>query len=475
MQNLRGFQSQSITFDFPVTALIGANGSGKSTIFGAAGLVYREIPPSLFFPKSGILDDSMQGWAIEYDLIDKRIKKKDLVQRRIYFRNLKWSRGDDIPYRNDVYYSGIARTVPASEISELKEYRSARYNFDSIKREQLEDKVSDEAGKILGRDVSKHTRINIDRRTRRFFLTGRTNEGTEYSEFHFGAGEASIIRMVTDIELMPENSLILLEEIENGLHPVATTRLVEYLIAVAKRKNVQVIFTTHSNHALKPLPSKAIWATVNHQVFQGKLDINILRTITSDIDTKLVIYVEDRFAETWVRGILQMTGNIARDLIEIYPMSESFEYGNDSTAVTLNKHHNADPSRRVPSICIIDGDSQQKTNSLEYVFRLPGKQPEQFIYDSVVDKLSEYGGKLTIAMRKLYEESEYVMSAIRDVQQINRDPHLLFSQLGERLGFIPKSTIEEAFIHIWIQAYPEIVKETIEPFINSLPTENSSV
>ena len=52
--------------------------------------------------------------------------------------------------------------------------------------------------------------------------------------------------MVAEIEASPDSSLILIEEIENGLHPVATRRMVEYLIDVAERKKAQAIFTTTS-------------------------------------------------------------------------------------------------------------------------------------------------------------------------------------------------------------------------------------
>ncbi len=35
----------------------------------------------------------------------------------------------------------------------------------------------------------------------------------------------------------------------------------------------------------------------------------------------------------------------------------------------------------------------------------------------------------------------------------NRDPHLLFSQLGERLGLVPEMTVSAAFANIWAQTY----------------------
>ena len=36
-------------------------------------------------------------------------------------------------------------------------------------------------------------------------LSGRTKKGDSYTEFHFGAGESSIIRMVTEIEQCEDN------------------------------------------------------------------------------------------------------------------------------------------------------------------------------------------------------------------------------------------------------------------------------
>jgi predicted ATPase len=65
-----------------------------------------------------------------------------------------------------------------------------------------------------------------------------TKQGEGYSEFHFGAGESSVIRMVSQIELAEDQALILIEKIENGLHPVATVRMVEYLIEAAERKRI---------------------------------------------------------------------------------------------------------------------------------------------------------------------------------------------------------------------------------------------
>lgn len=137
----------------------------------------------------------------------------------------------------------------------------------------LDKQVSEQVARILGRDVSKFQRSQIS--TLQAFYTG--GDGTlSYSEFHFGAGESSVIRMVSEIEAASQNALVLIEEIENGLHPVATRRMVEYLIDVALRKSIQSIFTTHSEDALMPLPSEAIWSSIDGKARQGRVSIEAL-------------------------------------------------------------------------------------------------------------------------------------------------------------------------------------------------------
>lgn len=88
------------------------------------------------------------------------------------------------------------------------------------------------------------------------------------------------------------------------------------------------------SYAIAPLPSIAIWAALNGSAIQGKLDIHSLRSITGEINSKLVIYVEDEFTKKWVEAILRKDDSVALDAIELYAM------GGDGTAVNANKYHN---------------------------------------------------------------------------------------------------------------------------------------
>ena len=196
-----------------------------------------------------------------------------------------------------------------------------------------------------------------------------------YSEFHFGAGESSVIRMVAEIELASDYALVLIEEIENGLHPVATIRMVEYLIEAANRKKIQAIFTTHSNDALKPLPAKAIWVAIRDKIFQGKLDVGLLRAITGQVERQLVIFVEDQFAKTWLEAMLRQVSDKVLDQIEVHAL------GGDTIAVDQCKYHNANPSIRVKAMCYIDGNSRLSAEPENSIFKLPGDMPEAVVFD----------------------------------------------------------------------------------------------
>lgn len=460
MQKLRGFEETSVSFDFPVTALVGPNGGGKTTILGAAAIAHDTVPPRQFFAKSGKFDESMLNWRIEYELIDRAINKTDAIRRTASFTSMKWSR-DTV--KRDVAVFGVARTVPANERKELQKCATGTFAVDAARVDSIQEPVIKAVGRILGKDISGYTHIRVDDSGRISLLTGATEKGTAYSEFHFGAGESSIIRMVMKIESLGDNCLILIEEIENGLHPVATVRMVEYLIEVATRKNAQAIFTTHSNDALKPLPPEAIWASVSGHAYQGKLDIAALRAIAGQIDARLALFCEDEFAAAWLRAILRSRNDVAADAIEIHAML------GDGTAVKVNKIHNVDPSSKFPSACFIDGDSQQEESASDRVIRLPGNAPEAFIFDAVMEQAASVGGILSVRLLQPYSSSDNVLSVLREKRITNHDPHILFSQIGHQLGLLPESTVRDAFLATWVEAYPDQCLTLLDPLKGILP------
>ena len=409
-----------------------------------------ECDDPAFFPKSAVGDESMAGWRVEYDLIDKNSSARQLIKRTSNFRQAKWVRSDVAD--RDVLFFGIERTVPAGEKTRYKALMRSTY-VHRLPLEPLSDDVATQVEHILGKSVADYrvTSFGSDDT----FLVGRTG-ANNYSEFHFGAGESSIIRMITRIEQAPTNSLILIEEIENGLHPVATRRMVEYLIDVAERKSIQTIFTTHSDYALSPLPNEGIWASIDGKLRQGKLSVEALRAVAGRVDKKLAVFVEDEFAKAWVEAILRETLGADYDQVEIHAVH------GDGNAVSTHLGHLRNPAVNFKSLCVIDGDSEQMDDGATGVIRLPGSQPELAVFDSVRARITEDLAILTVSFQRAPEAQGLVQLSLEEVARTNRDPHLIFNQLGMKIGFVPETIVRGAFLSLWVRANPQFCQDLAE-------------
>ena len=482
---LRGFRDREIRFDFPVTALVGPNGAGKTTILGAAGLIYDTVPPRRFFAKSGAYDDSMKGWRIEYELVDRdrNTAAPTTVVRTASYLRAKWNR--DAVARS-VIIIGISRTLPATERKDL--YRFIGGDFHGVREEEFSEPVVKAVEHILGKAAANYLRVDADRAGQWSILAVRNVEQPDesYSEFHFGAGEASIIRIVGQIESAPNDSLILIEEIENGLHPVATRRLVEYLIDVSRRKACQVIFTTHSNDALAPLPNDAIWSSYQGRLTQGKLDVAALRTLTGQIDARLAIFTEDAFDEMFADVTLRAYGQrkgIDRSSIKIHAL------GGAAPARDHTRFHNSNPMRSFPAACLLDGDKraedgyeptlitfkqdgQNQQAGDDIIFGPGDANPEAVVFEQVLeslDMIANLVGKLTLAMQLDTPMQGRVRASIEERSKTNRDRHLIYGQIGEDLDFLSESLVQRAFVTTWAYAFPAEVDAIWSPCSDLIP------
>ena len=90
----------------------------------------------------------------------------------------------------------------------------------------------------------------------------------------------------------------------------------------------------------------------------------------------------------------------------------------------------------------------------------------------MVDKIDQCSGILSVRCMHQYQQDKVVQSIIMDVKRTNRDHHLLFSQIGEKLGFVNENTIREAFQTTWCELYPEKVKALLNLIMDFLPKVN---
>ena len=141
----------------------------------------------------------------------------------------------------------------------------------------------------------------------------KTRHFDGYSDAFAGSGESAATLLVHNIIQAPEKSLILLDEPETSLHPRAQQRMLEFIAHQAVRKSLQIVIATHSIYLAKKLPQKAIRVLV----FEADGTVTVRTDLSADealheIDTipaGKTIVVEDERAKHIVISALKLASS----------------------------------------------------------------------------------------------------------------------------------------------------------------------
>ncbi|NGN94310.1 ATP-binding protein [Nocardioides sp. KC13] len=484
LKKIRGFRDAHVRFDFPVTALVGPNGAGKTTVLGAAGLIYADVQPRRFFARGGTYDSSMSGWKVEYEVYSGGTsvpRTASYTDATADVTRSKWNRKG---VARPVKVIGVNRTLPLTERNDVQ--RFAKGDFIGVTEESFTQEVVSAVERILGKKAADYLQVHADENGKYSILALKPSSADTpgYSEFHFGAGEASIIRIVSEIESVEDQALILIEEVENGLHPIATRRLVEYLIAVCRRKGCQVIFTTHSNAALSPLPGEAVWSSYGGKLTQGKLDVESLRALTGEIDARLAVFAEDNFGSLVAEVTLRRFGDLTDRRIDIKGV-EIHALGGAAQARDQARHNNRSPARRFKALSFLDGD---KRAQLDYnprsrddlnvdgspfvTFFTGTSDPEAVIVEQLAELIETNGRvlpRLTLALQMDTRHENEVGEVLKTRLLTNTDRHEIFKEIGEDLDFLGQEVTARAFVSTWANFNDDAVKSIWEPVVDHLP------
>jgi predicted ATPase len=374
IEGVRGWTGQRFDLAFPIMAVVGENGVGKSTVLQAAASIYSNTAPndydwfaSNFFPSTPW--DQVSGAELRYAVREGGHPTVSSVRKP----SDRW-RGNPDRRKRPVKYIDLSRIQPVP--ARVGFGRLANPTFVEVSADAFDPARLNTLSSILGRtyDLAKMATTDGDD-NRRVPVIARN--GYTYSGFHQGAGETTIAELLeTDI---PKYSLVLIDEAESSLHPRAQRRLMRDLAEKCRLLELQIILTTHSPYILEELPPEAracIMQPAGEREIVYGVSPQFAMTKMDDVPHfEADLYVEDERAAQMLTEII-----VAQDR-DLLSRCQVIPFGAASVGKSLGQmaEHKRFPR---PSVVFLDGDIGRAPGCEV----LPGGDaPERVVFEALED------------------------------------------------------------------------------------------
>lgn len=370
IRRIRGWVEQRISFEFPIVAVVGENGSGKSTVLQSAACVYQNPEgvtwfPSEFFPETAW--DSLQDVRLTFGYKQGTAHHVSSIRKP----TTRWLGQPDRPERR-VEYIDLSRLQPVGTRVGYARIAKTRHLEESST--QFSESQVARLSQIMSRDYdfAKMAISNIDS-NREIPVLSKSQQS--YSGFHQGSGETTIAELLRS--QLPQYGLVIIDEIESSLHPRAQRRLMRDLAVAARERECQIIISTHSPYVLDELPLSArlyILETGDRkEIVSGVSPQFAMTKMDDEPHPECELYVEDPRSAVWLAEIL------SKHAPELFVRCAIIPYGAANLGVALGQMVDAKRFPR-PTRVFLDGDQGQAIGCT----LLPGGDaPERVVFEEL--------------------------------------------------------------------------------------------
>lgn len=444
---LKGLKNVKINFSKHLTAIMGVNGVGKTTVIHALACIYqpktkvgvKDYRFPLFFPPT--TDSTWKDSSlIAYFQIDDKV-----VDKKYNKLHDRWAPRYNTRPQRDVWYIGIDTCLP--EIERSNPTGAIQY-ISKVRDDVTSSKVIDACRYVLNIDYGSLI-DNVHKGKQ--FLGVAQKRGLRYSSLSMGTGEQRTIKIMQMVLEAKPYSLILIDEIDLLLHECALKNLIIRLYEIAKNNNLQIIFTTHA------LSMQNLTDYVSIQYINKLPDkeetLEVYDTITDDIVYKLSgterrsyrIFVEDEFSRGVVKSILRRLGKSA--------CASIIKFGSATNAFTISAGLVIQKADLSKCLVVLDGDvykedkekldqmkkrlsgneveaeeKRKKAVSIIKQYSLPSdKSPEQFIHGLLI---------------KLEDDTNEIVKTAKEIIEV-KDKHRYVKNICDHLEESEESVVKE--------------------------------
>lgn len=486
---IRGVSRLSIDFKYPITVFVGENGAGKSTLLALACCAFHN--ETSFIPQNRVRtsvkrqrkyytygdfftfsrdEEGIKGIEIRSEYLTKDGLKDDLRKKK---PSGKWNDFNGRPKRA-VAYLGINRIVPPSESNPHRHY-NGKFVSTPLTEENI-SQLKKSMSAIIGKDYSE-----IDLKaynTYRLFEAKRNS--LIYSGFNMGAGENAILGLLLEIISSGKGSLIVVDEIELGLHIQAQKRLMNELKQLCQKYNCQIICSSHSKDVLECIPPEG-------RVFLKRSDSNVdaIAGISPEFafgklagvsSNELTVFVEDTVGESFLFSALPFE---LRERVHIIPAGS-----HEAVLMHMAVHYR---EKNYSFLAFLDGDQRSsKTTAIEHIkkkletrynngedeesfnnfmeerlFYLPGSMwPERVIIESAnqSDNISDLAEAWQCSES---EVTDYLASCL------SVEKHNEFYELGEKL-YLNQERVRDDLMRLYRKDHKDEIDRIADSIRNLL-------
>lgn len=403
LEPFRHISSLEINFIHPISIITGTNRIGKTTILMAIACSHVNFQKKN--PRNGNLERQTWSSLMKFTSHDiqtadwtywitykrgNRIESPKRGQRKHLTKKWNGIGKKESQFTRDVVFIEIDRVLPMRNFNNIifaKSRNSATTNLSNFQ------KVEELISYIFEEDFHLHIiKEYLDKVVLKF------QNAHSYSSFNSASGEDVIARLIIDIIEAPNNSLIVIDELEVGLHPKIQRRLVDVINHIARNDNKQFIITTHSPTLLSTF-SEASRIFIEHKNNGNLKSINRIsvNAAFSKMDSKsyplIDLYCEDDIAKKIILKAIDdlQTNNDLRNLSDLINIIKSDSANKAFENFKVHQRTYSFKKVKTGVSCILDGDMQYKKNNNnqflypaeeELFFLFTNEAPERFLVRS---------------------------------------------------------------------------------------------